>query len=326
MANSVKIFDSQHLLRVFNFLSCNFANKTKKYWLMIPLNKFLLMAFHNLIKKMKTTITSIIVGFATITASAQTADIEVSYNMHSFFANGVEKNSKHHLLANSTLSKFFSPQSEEIDSLTSTPEGLANFKKTQEAALKAMIGQGQITVDKLPRKKVTNYVIKSAKDSLITVYDMLRDEHVFYTEPFSEMIWEIGDSTKNVLGYECIQATTDYHGRVWSVWFTPDIPIQDGPWKLRGLPGLILEATTGDGIGYFADGIEQTAKQIKNVYGAEKYEKQNRKDILRARRAMIDNPMGTLSSTGLLEGVRIESKELKPKSETFDFLETDYRK
>ncbi len=263
---------------------------------------------------------------AIATVAQEKADIEVTYNMHSFFANGVEKNTKYHLLANSTLSKFFNPQSEEIDSLTSTPEGQTAFKKTQLAAMQAMIGQGMITVDKLPRKKVTNYVIKSVQDSTITVYDMLRDEHVYYIEPFSEMVWEIGDSTRNILGYECVQATTDYHGRLWSVWFTPDIPVQDGPWKLRGLPGLILEATTGDGIGFFAEGIEQTDKKIKNVYGSEKYEKQNRKDILRARRAMIDNPLGALTAAGLSEGVRIEPKELKPKSESFDFLETDYRK
>lgn len=275
---------------------------------------------------MKSILSAIAMCLVTTTLFAQTADIEVSYNMHSYFANGVEKNTKYHLLANATLSKFYNPQSEEIDSLTSTPEGLAAFKKTQEAALKAMIGQGMITVDKLPRKKVTNYVIKSAQDSTITVYDMLKDEHVYNTEPFLEMVWEIGDSTKNILGYECVQASTDYHGRIWTVWFTPEIPIQDGPWKLRGLPGLILEATTGDGIGFFADGIEQTSKNIRNVYGAEKYEKQNRKDILRARRGMIDNPMGALSASGLSEGVRIESKELKPKSESFDFLETDYRK
>ncbi|MDE6023510.1 MAG: GLPGLI family protein, partial [Muribaculaceae bacterium] len=157
------------------------------------------------------------------------------------------------------------------------------------------------------------------------VYDMLRDEHVYYTEPFSEMVWEIGDSTKNVLGYECIQATTDYHGRVWTVWFTPEIPIQDGPWKLRGLPGLILEATSSDNFGFYADGIEQTSKQIKNVYGSEEYEKQNRKDILRARRAMIDNPMGTLTANGLLDGVKIDPNVLKPKSGSSDFIETDYR-
>lgn len=276
--------------------------------------------------KMNKLIASVIVCFVAIVALAQTADIEVSYTMHSFYANGVEKNNKYHLLANSTLSKFFNPQSEEIDSLTSTPEGLASFKKTQEAAFKAMIGQGQIIVDKLPRKKVTDYVIKSVQDSLITVYDMLKDEPVYYTEPFSEMIWEMGDSTKNVLGYECFNATTSYHGRVWTVWFTPEIPIQDGPWKLRGLPGLILEAITGDGIGFIADGIEQTTKIIGNVYGSEKYEKEDRKAILRARRAMIDNPMGSLTAKGSLEGVEISTEALKSKSGSFDFIETDYRK
>lgn len=274
---------------------------------------------------MKQIFLPIIMCFAAISAFAQTADIEVSYNMHSFYANGVEKKNNYHLLANSTISKFFNPQSEEIDSLTSTPEGLANFKKTQEAALKAMLSQGQITVDKLPRKKVTDYVIKSAQDSMITMYDMLMDEHVYYTEPFSEMVWEIGESTKNVLGYECIQAITDYHGREWIVWFTPDIPIQDGPWKFRGLPGLILEATTGDGIGFFADGIEQSSKEIKAVYGADKYEQHNRKDILRARRAMADNPRGTLTAKGLLEGVEIAPELLEAKSGGGDFIETDYR-
>ena len=279
----------------------------------------------NILKKMNRLIISLLMCSASVVAMAQIADIEVGYNVRSIYANGVEKNSRYHLLANSTLSKFFNHRSEEIDSLTSTPEGLANFKKTQDAAMKAMISQGRITVAKLPRKKETQYVVKSAQDSIITVYEMLKDEHVYYTEPFSEMVWEIGDSTKNVLGYDCIQATTDYHGRVWTVWFAPDIPIQDGPWKFRGLPGLILEATTGDGIGFFVDGIEKTTRQIGDIYGCEKYEKQNRRDILRARRAMIDNPMGSLSATGSLEGVKIDPNSIKSKSETFDFFETDYR-
>lgn len=260
-----------------------------------------------------------------IATMAQTADIEVSYTMRSLYRNGAERISKYHLLANTGFSKFFNPRTEEIDSLTSTPEGLASFKKTQEAALNAMIGQGMIDMKNLPRKKENDYVVKSVKDSLITVYDMLDDEPVYYVEPFSELEWEIGDSTKNVIGYECVQANTEYHGRHWTVWFTPEIPVQDGPWKFRGLPGLILEATTGDGIGFFADGIEQSAKEIKAVYGADKYEKHNRKDILRARRAMADNPRGTLTAKGLLEGVVIDPELLKPNSGGGDYIETDYR-
>lgn len=275
---------------------------------------------------MKTILTSIIVCVSAIAAMAQNkADIKVSYSEISFYENGVERDNKYHLLANAGQSKFFNLRSEEIDSLTSTPEGFANFKKTQEAALQVMLAQGAIDVNKLPRKKETLYVVKSAADSIITVYDIIgTDEPVYYTEPYSEMVWEIGDSTKTILGYECIQADTDYHGRHWTAWFTPEIPIQDGPWKFHGLPGLILEAMTGEGrLGYIADGIENTDKVIKGVYGAETYEKRDRKAILREKRAIIDNPMGHLNAKGI--NVKISPETLSEKSEGMDFIETDYR-
>lgn len=275
---------------------------------------------------MKKSLTPIILCVVAIAATAQQkADIEVSYSEISFFENGKERNHNYHLLANSGESKFFNPRSEEIDSISSTPEGLANFKKTQEAALQAMIAQGSIDVTKLPRKVEALYVLKSSADSIMTVYDLLgTDEPVHYTEPYSEMTWEIGDSTKTILGYECIQADTDYHGRHWTAWFTPEIPIQDGPWKFHGLPGLILEVkTTGGKYGYIANGIEKSGKVINGVYGAQQYEKRDRKAILRARRAMRDNPMGHLKAKGI--DVEISQENLSKSSATGDFIETDYR-
>lgn len=275
---------------------------------------------------MKQTITFLLLFLVVMSAFAQPkADIEVSYSEISFFENGKERNHKYHLLANSRQSKFFNPRSEEIDSMSSTPDGLANFKKTQEAALQTMIAQGSIDVTKLPRKVEPVYVLKSSADSIMTVYDLLgTDEPVYYTEPYSEMTWEIGVSTKTILGYECIQADTDYHGRHWTAWFTPEIPIQDGPWKFRGLPGLILEVKTGGGkYGYVADGIEKSEKIINGVYGAEQYEKRDRKAILRAKRAMRDNPMGHLQAKGI--NVEISPANLSKSSGTGDFIETDYR-
>lgn len=63
-----------------------------------------------------------------------------------------------------------------------------------------------------------------------------------YTEAWEKPEWEITDETKKVLGYECFKATSDYRGRKWTAWFAPEIPVGEGPWKLCGLPGLILEA------------------------------------------------------------------------------------
>lgn len=64
----------------------------------------------------------------------------------------------------------------------------------------------------------------------------------FYEEDYIPQQWIIGDSTKQILGHTCRKAECDFQGRHWIAWFAVDIPIKDGPWKLNGLPGLILEA------------------------------------------------------------------------------------
>ena len=50
------------------------------------------------------------------------------------------------------------------------------------------------------------------------------------------------DSTRDIMGYQCQLATTSFKGRKWNAWYTDDIPLDFGPWKLCGLPGLILSA------------------------------------------------------------------------------------
>ena len=275
---------------------------------------------------MRQAIIFLLICLAGIAAGAQQkADIEVSYSEISFFENGKERKHKYHLLANARQSKFFNPRSEEIDSMLSTPEGLADFKKAQEAAMRAMMAQGSIDVANLPRKVESVYVLKSSADSIMTVYDILgADEAVYYTEPYSEMTWVVGDSTRTVSGYECIQAETDYHGRHWTAWFTPEIPIHDGPWKFHGLPGLILQVKAAGGeYGYVAEGIEKSEKAINGIYGADKYDKRDRKEILRAKRAMRDNPVGRLRAKGIK--VKISQENLSGNTGTGDLIETDYR-
>ncbi len=54
--------------------------------------------------------------------------------------------------------------------------------------------------------------------------------------------WKISKDTASFSGVKCQKATAYFKGRNWIAWFAQDLPFQSGPWKLNGLPGLIVEA------------------------------------------------------------------------------------
>lgn len=62
-----------------------------------------------------------------------------------------------------------------------------------------------------------------------------------YQEPMGQD-WEFVEGDTVILKHPCQKAVCHYHGRSWTAYFATDIPISDGPWKLCGLPGLILRA------------------------------------------------------------------------------------
>lgn len=63
--------------------------------------------------------------------------------------------------------------------------------------------------------------------------------------------WTILSGEEVILGYKCAKARANYGGRTWLVCFAEEIPSAGGPWKLNGLPGLILKAETTDGVHRF---------------------------------------------------------------------------
>ncbi|WP_374463808.1 GLPGLI family protein [Chryseobacterium sp.] len=64
----------------------------------------------------------------------------------------------------------------------------------------------------------------------------------YYTFKTTDKInWTIANEIKKVENYTLQKATTKFGGRSWTAWFCKDIPFNEGPFKLRGLPGLIFE-------------------------------------------------------------------------------------
>ncbi len=91
--------------------------------------------------------------------------------------------------------------------------------------------QKWVLFDNLPQGKVT------ITEGIAGIEQYLSEEERTMPE------WTfVPDSTRSIMGKDCQLATTELHGRRWSVWFAPSMPMPYGPWLLRGLPGLVLEA------------------------------------------------------------------------------------
>lgn len=52
--------------------------------------------------------------------------------------------------------------------------------------------------------------------------------------------WKLLPETKELEGYHLQKATARFGGRNWTAWFAKDLAINEGPYKFRGLPGLIF--------------------------------------------------------------------------------------
>ncbi|WP_312343135.1 GLPGLI family protein [Chryseobacterium binzhouense] len=55
------------------------------------------------------------------------------------------------------------------------------------------------------------------------------------------MKWKIISENQKIGEWNAQKAEAYFAGRHWIAWFTTEIPIQDGPYKFHGLPGLIVK-------------------------------------------------------------------------------------
>ena len=62
-----------------------------------------------------------------------------------------------------------------------------------------------------------------------------------FTEVIPVQLWKMHDETAYIDGYLTQKATCRFRGRNFTAWFATEIPINNGPWKFSGLPGLILK-------------------------------------------------------------------------------------
>jgi len=113
------------------------------------------------------------------------------------------------------------------------------IKQIQEQ-MAANGGHGNFRVDRRYAGTSTEYYLFPGENKMIRREKLINSYLV--TEPLPIIAWQISSATVTFGGLHCQKALAHFKGRDYTAWFCPDIPSHAGPWKLSGLPGLILEA------------------------------------------------------------------------------------
>lgn len=138
------------------------------------------------------------------------------------------------LLIGDKISLFKSDQKAKSDSLKSNiiKNGLSDVNRPN-------VSKNNLNIDfsKVPRVNMTQEVLM--KNGNLRIYDKVF-KYLFSFEPKNKVEWNLVNEDKIIAGYKCKKAIGKYGKRNLIAWYTTDIPISEGPYTFKGLPGLIV--------------------------------------------------------------------------------------
>jgi GLPGLI family protein len=192
----------------------------------------------------------------------------------------------------------------EISSLFSTE---ANLKRD---SITHLVRNGELPLYRAMREmrqlyaidKVSFIVSKSFETKEVTFHDKIATQKFKYSDN-AIFNWEIGNSRRDILGYNCQSAKLKFGGRNYVAWFTDEIPIPDGPFVFQGLPGLIVSIRDTkyhhnfELKSFMARGANVNED---NPYDNELYIQTTKEKFLRSKKDYFDNPDAFMEGTGAI--------------------------
>lgn len=219
------------------------------------------------------------------------------------------------------------------------PDGLSKFSSYKNLTVDSILmrsTQEQIAAAAIEGKLSTGEfmtIYKNYPAGRLTHTEKICQDWFSYDEEMLSFDWKLTDSVTTVLGYECQSARCKFRGREWTVFYTEDIPLTDGPWKLYGLPGLIMKASDADGHYTFeCIGIKSKADRPITIYKVP-FNKTDRHGYYDARHRYEINPYAYYEATtgGHINVVDEAGNPVPDSYDTpielpYDYLERDWRK
>ncbi|MFC6269166.1 GLPGLI family protein [Frigoriflavimonas asaccharolytica] len=220
----------------------------------------------------------------------QNSQIQVTYRLKQVgdtLANGAVAEEDLFLLLNGQKSLFRSSVKYAEDSITEVVR-VKSFSNIVD-------GKVIIDVSSIPTPIFRSEVFSDNGNQII-YKELLKTKFSFPLE--NKIVWELKNETKKISSYQCKKAVGKYKGRTYIAWYTDTIPIPDGPYVFKGLPGLILEVyDKSDFINFTMVGFKNIQKPMilmKNV-AATTYQA-----FFNARQTFLNDPSGILSTvTGI---------------------------
>ena len=167
---------------------------------------------------------------------------------------------------------------------------------------------------------ITEQIYKNRKEGTIILLNTdgaLSSDRYKGIDPVGTFNWTIESDTAVFLDYLCQKANLRFRGRNYEAWFTLQIPINEGPWKFFGLPGLILKVNDADGLFDFeCIGLEylNTSYDIKipeYKYFECNWKNYNKVMIKKSDRQMININNGNITIASFNAGSSFHPMELE---------------
>ncbi|MDQ8051523.1 MAG: GLPGLI family protein [Pedobacter sp.] len=132
-------------------------------------------------------------------------------------------------------------------SLFTSYDKIQQLNKLNEVLYQQAVANGgnitNVDMRQMKRRPVTYtdfYTFFDTKKAFVVEIMMM--SKYCYEDSISTIKWQLSKDTATISGIACKKATAHFKGRNWIAWYDPALPFQSGPWKLNGLPGLIMTA------------------------------------------------------------------------------------
>ena len=116
--------------------------------------------------------------------------------------------------------------------------------KSIELPIRANISNRQVNETSeivVLKNKKQLFILKDFSNKKLLLSDYVDRTQYLINDSLQNFKWKITEEKRKIQNFFCAKATTQFRGRNYEAWYAESIPIQNGPWKFYGLPGLIVK-------------------------------------------------------------------------------------